>query len=274
MEKLYSVDVTDENFEEVVMEESYKRAVVVDFWAQWCGPCRTLKPILEKLAKEYNFLLAKVNVDENPHIAQEFGVQGIPDVRIFINGKEVDKFVGALPEPRLRDLLSKHIKSELDKKLEEAKMQTLSGNREEAEKIYKELIEKYPDNKKLALEVAQFFINENKLDEAEKLLNTIKEYHKEYYVKAQAVKELINFKRTCEELKPENELDELYKKASCEVLEGKYEEALKDFLQIVQKDKNYRDEAGRKGMIAVFNLIGEGDPLTKEYRKKLAMALY
>ena len=274
MEKLYSVDVTDENFEEVVMEESYKRPVVVDFWAQWCGPCRTLKPILEKLAKEYDFLLAKVNVDENPHIAQEFGVQGIPDVRIFINGKEVDKFVGALPEPRLRDLLSKHIKSELDKKLEEAKMLTLSGNREEAEKIYKELIEKYPDNKKLALEVAQFFINENKLDEAEKLLNTIKEYHKEYYVKSQAVKELINFKRTCEELKPENDLDELYKKASCEVLEGKYEEALKDFLQIVQKDKNYRDEAGRKGMIAVFNLIGEGDPLTKEYRKKLAMALY
>ncbi len=273
-QKIYSVNVTDENFEEMVMEESYKRPVLVDFWAQWCGPCRALKPVLEKLAKEYDFLLAKINVDENPNIAQEFGVQGIPDVRIFINGKEVDKFVGALPESRLRDLLSKYIKSEIDKKLEEAKMEILSGNREKAEQIYKELLEKYPDNKALILEAAQFFINENKLDEAEKLLNTIKEYDKEYFVKAQAIKELVNFKRICEELQPENELDELYKKASCEVLEGKYEDALKDFLQIVQKDKNYRDEAGRKGMVAVFNLIGEGNPLTKEYRKKLAMALY
>ncbi len=274
MEKVYSVDVTDENFEEMVMEESYKRPVVIDFWAQWCGPCRTLKPILEKLAKEYGFLLAKINVDENPHIAQEYGVHGIPDVKIVIEGKVVDEFTGALPEPRLREVLSKHIKSELDKKLEEAKMQILAGNREEAEKIYKELIEEYPDNKKLALEVAQFFINENKLDEAEKLLNSIKEYDKEYFVKAQAVKELINFKRVCEELKPESELDELYKKGSCEVIEGKYEEALKDFLEIVKKDKNYRDEAGRKSMIAIFNLLGEGNPLTKEYRKKLAMALY
>ncbi len=274
MEKIYFVDITDENFEEMVMEESYKRPVLIDFWAQWCGPCRTLKPLLEKLAKEYGFLLAKINVDENPHIAQEFGVGGIPDVRLFINGKEVDKFVGALPEPRLRELLSKYIKSELDKKLEEAKMLTLSGNREEAERIYKELIEKYPENKKLVLEVAQFFINENKLDEAEKLLNTIKEYDKEYFIKAQSIKELITFKKVCEELKPENELDELYKKAACEVLEGNYEEALKDFLQIVQKDKNYGNETGRKGMIAVFNLLGEGNPLTKEYRKKLAMALY
>ncbi len=267
-------DVTDDNFEEVVVEKSYERPVVIDFWAPWCGPCRVLKPLLEKLANEYGFILAKINTDENPHIAQEFGVSGIPDVRIFINGKEVDRFVGALPEPKLREVLSKYIKSEADKLLEEAKMEYMSGKLATAEKIYEELLEKYPENKKIALEAAEFFIKEGRLDKAEELLNSIKEYHKEYFTKAQAVKELITFKRWCEELKPENELDKLLQEGACLALQGNYKDALEKFLKVVQMDKTYKDEAGRKAMVAIFNLLGEGNPLTKEYRRKLAMWLY
>ncbi len=267
-------DVTDENFEEVVIEKSYEKPVVVDFWAQWCGPCRALKPLLEKLADEYDYVLAKINVDENPHIAQEFGVQGIPDVKLFINGKVVDGFVGAYPEPKLRQFLEKHIKSKLQQKLDEIKMLILEGKREQAEGLFKELLEKYPENKALTIEAAKFFINEGKIDEALKVLDTIKEYHREYYVQAQNLKELAKLKEVCDTLKPENELDKIYKEAACATVEQDYERALKSFLELVQKDKKYKDEAGRKGMITIFSLLGENNPLTKEYRKKLAMALY
>ncbi len=270
----YIYDVTDENFEEIVVEKSYERPVVIDFWAPWCGPCRVLKPLLEKLANEYGFILAKINTDENPHIAQEFGVSGIPDVRIFINGKEVERFVGALPEPKLREVISKYIKSEADKLLEEAQEAYKNGKLAVAEQIYEKLLEEFPENKKMAVEAAQFFIKEGRLDKAEELLNSIKDYHKEYFSKAQAVKELITFKRWCEELKPENELDKLLQEGACLALQEKYKDALDKFLKVVQLDKKYKDEAGRKAMIAIFNLLGESNPLTKEYRRKLAMWLY
>jgi len=162
----------------------------------------------------------------------------------------------------------------VDKLLEEVKIEVLNGNREKAEEIFKYLLDRYPDNKKIILEAAKFFINENKLDIAEKLLNEIKEYDREYYAEAQVVKELITFKKVCEEGKEITEIDKLFKEASCAVLEGDYKKALDIFLIIVQKDRNYRDDGARKAMIAIFNLLGEGDELTREYRRKLAMVLY
>lgn len=126
--------------------------------------------------------------------ANQFGVSGIPDVRIFIDGKEVDRFVGALPEPKIREILSKHMKSEIDRYLEEAYMEYMAGNLEEAEKIYEKLMREHPENKKIILEAAKFYIKENKLDEAERLLSEIKEYEKEYFPKAQALKELITLR--------------------------------------------------------------------------------
>ena len=268
------IDVSERDFQEKVIKQSYKNPVVVDFWAPWCGPCQILKPVLEKLAKEYGFTLAKVNTDENQSIAFQYGVSGIPDVRIFVNGKEVDKFVGALPEPKIRQILEKYIKTDIDEYLEKAQMEFMAGNILKAEELYNYLIKKYPDNKKVILEVAKFFIKLGKLKEAENLLNKIKEYDKDYYPKAQALKELIEFKKYCEELTEENELDKLLKEGSCALIKDNYKTALDKFLKIVQINKNYKDQIGRKAMVSVFNLLGEGNPLTKEYRRKLAMWLY
>ncbi len=268
------LNVDEKSFEKDVIEQSYKTPVVVDFWAPWCGPCQILKPILEKLAKEYGFVLAKVNTDENQSIAFQYGVSGIPDVRIFVNGKEVDKFVGALPEPQIRQKLEKYIKTEADKLLEQVKMELMAGNREKAEDIYNYLYENYKTNRKVILEVAKHFIKSGKIDEALELLNSIKEYERDYYPKAQALKGLIEFKRNCEELTIENELDKLVKEGSCLAITEDYEQALERFLKVVQLDKNYKNQIGKNSMITIFSILGEGNPLTKQYRRKLAMWLY
>ena len=268
------LNVDEKSFEKEVIEQSYKTPVVVDFWAPWCGPCQILKPILEKLAKEYGFVLAKVNTDENQSIAFQYGVSGIPDVRIFVNGNEVDKFVGALPEPQIRQKLEKYIKTEADKLLEEAKMELMAGNTEKAKNIYNYLLENYKTNRKVILEVSKYLIKSGDTEKALELLNSIKEYERDYYPKAQALKEMIKFKKNCEELSIENELDKLVKEGSCLAISEDYEQALERFLKVVQIDKNYQNQIGKNSMIAIFNLLGEGNPLTKQYRRKLAMWLY
>ena len=109
---MVEIEVTDGNFKESVIEKSKEVPVVVDFWAVWCMPCRMISPALENLAKEYNgkFILAKMNVDENPMVSQAFGIMSIPTVMMFKDGKVADKFIGAIPEPMIRQWIEKNLR--------------------------------------------------------------------------------------------------------------------------------------------------------------------
>lgn len=111
MAEKYEIEVNDDNFEEKVINQSEKTPVVVDFWASWCGPCQMLKPVLEKIAKEYKgkFILAKMNVEENQQVPEEYGIMSIPAVKFFKNGEVVDEFIGAMPESQIKDWLDNNL---------------------------------------------------------------------------------------------------------------------------------------------------------------------
>ncbi len=271
----YSITANSDNFEVEVFQKSFEKPVLVDFFAVWCGPCQLLKPVLEKLALEYDLIVAKVNIDENRELARDYGVEGVPDVRLLSQGETIDGFVGALPEPQLRQFLARHnIASELEQIWRSLLADKASGNLVQAEEKLKTLLQKYPENRSLTLEASKFFIEVNHLEAAENLLDSVKEYEKEYFTDAQALKQLIALKRECNNPEIDSELDKIFVRAACLTVEGDYERALETFLDIVREDRSYKNDGARKAMIAIFDLLGSDHPLTKEYRKQLMMALY
>jgi putative thioredoxin len=269
----YSIDIDPENFVGEVVEKSHQMPVIADFYATWCGPCQLLKPTLEKLVKEYDFILAKIDIDKNPELAQQFGVEGVPDVRVIHQGKASPGFVGALSEKQLREFLAGlNLKSELDLGIEQVREAIAQQNHQQAKLIFDELFTRYPDESKVTLEAALFLLKVKQLESAEKLLQSIREDNKEYYPKAQAIKTLIEFKNATQTT--ENELDTVFAQASDLSLSDRPEAALPLFLKIVQQNRKYRNDAARKAMIAVFNLLGMEHPSTKQYQHDLMMSLY
>lgn len=270
-----SVAVNSDSFEVEVFQKSFEKPVLIDFYANWCGPCQMLKPMLETLARECDLVVAKVNIDENRQLAHDYGVEGIPDVRLMNRGEILDRFVGVLPEPKLRDFLAQHnIKSEIEYLQDSILADISAGNAAKAEETLRYLLDKYPENRRLRIEAAKFFIDVDQLETVEQLLAPIQEDDKEYFAEARAVKQLVVFKQESKNPELNSELDKLFWKGSCWALSGNYQEALAAFLEIVREDRSYKNDGARKAMLAIFDLLGGEHPLTQDYRKQLVTALY
>lgn len=269
-----SITVNQGNFDREVLEQSYTKPVLVDFFATWCGPCQMLKPMLETLVKQYDVVLAKVDIDENPELANTYGVSGVPDVRVVFDGEVKPGFVGVLPEPKLRELLEQlHLKSILNVELESIYSQASAGDIEEAATRLQTLLQDYPNDYGLTLEAANFYLEAGKLETAETLLGKIPQSEKDYAARARGLQALIQFQQIVES-EPASDLDRLYQAAAQAALDQHYETALQGFLEIVQRDRIYRNDGGRRAMLALFDLIGNDSPLTNQYRKQLMMAIY
>jgi putative thioredoxin len=271
----HSVVVSDANFAAEVVQQSYEKPVLVDFFAQWCGPCQMLKPVLEKLTQEYDFVLAKVDIDQNPELASAYGIEGVPDVRVVNHGEISNGFVGMLPEAQIRELLAQlGLKSELELGLEAVREAIAANNPAQAKQQFDQLFQKYPEDRNLILEAAKFLLSLNQLEPAQKMLATIQEHEKGYFAEAQAIKAMIQLQQESDNPVIESELDQQFFNASKLALEQNYEAALQGFLAIVGKDRKYKNDGARKAMIAIFDLLGDDHPLTKDYRKQLMLTLY
>jgi putative thioredoxin len=281
----YIIDVTDQTFATDVIERSKRVPVVVDFWAEWCGPCRMLGPVLERLAQEFQgkFILAKVDVDSNPNVARQYRVQGIPAVKAFINGQLFNEFTGALPEPQVRKFLDGLLPSEADLLARQGYEWELSDQPAMAEEHYKAALAKEADHYPAKVSLGRVLLTQGKIDEGLAMLESIPEGIQERKI-AEALIASAQFQRHATgqneaDLRAKIEADpkdiaSRYALASLLAAEGRYSEALEAFLEVVRRNRQYEDDGARKAMLALFTILGEDDPLTRQFRQQLANALF
>ena len=280
----WTIDVNEENFEAEVLERSTEVPVMVDFWAEWCGPCKVLGPVLEKLADEYagEFILAKVNVDENQGLAGAFGIQGIPAVKLFKDGDLASEFTGALPEPMLREFLSKFLPTAADKQALEAQALEEEGKTAEAKALYQTILESDPNHAKALLGLGRLAMNEGDSATALEHLDKVPMVADERKEADRLIARLnlqaggtANEAALREKVKVEpNNIAVRFELAQALAGAEKYEEALNEFLTIVKADREFQDDGARKAMIQIFEVLGSDDPLTDKYRSELAKVLF
>jgi putative thioredoxin len=273
-------DVSESNFQADVLARSSQLPVIVDFWAPWCGPCRALGPLLEKLAAEAggSFLLARLNVDDSPNLAAEYGVQGIPAVKAFRDGRVVDEFTGALPESKVREFLRKVAPSAADRALAEATSLLAIRQWARAEAALRRAaaaVAGQPASAPAVLGLARALLAQGRGCEAQDLLE---DFPRSDQVLA-AEKLLPLARLLCAIEAPdqplaETDLDALYYQAGRLLARGQLEAGMDGLLDLLRQDKRYRKGEPRHVLLAVFELLGDDEPTTRDYRRELASVLY
>ncbi len=264
------------DFSADVIKKSFEMPVLVDFWAEWCGPCRVLSPTLEKLAEKFKdeWTLVKINSDKNPEIAEKYGVRGIPNVKLFVDGEVVNEFTGALPENMVVDWLKKAIPSKNQKSIEEAKSLLLKNRHEKAIKILKDILSSEPDNEEVKVLLAKSTFFENP-ENGIKLLEGIDEAS-EFFETADSLRtfaRMFNLLNNSDSL-PTNQVKDIYLKAIKNIKEQNFDSALENFIETIRTDRYYDDDGSRKACIAIFKYLGEENDITLKYRRDFSSALY
>ncbi len=279
------IDVTDATFDAEVLDRSHQLPVVIDFWAPWCGPCRQLGPLLEKLAAEAagKFVLAKINVDESPGIAGEMRVSSIPAVFAVRGGRLVNQFVGLLPEAQLREWLAQLEPSEVERLLEEATQLEQEDPAGATAKLRMALAAE-PESRPVRLALARLLAAQDLLDESEEQIKHL-EGHGYLEPEGERIKAICRLRqaarlagdvltaRKAADAAPQDAALQM-KLANALAGSKEYGEALQRALSAFQTDRKLQGEPARELMVDIFHALDPDDPLTTEYRRKLSAAMY
>lgn len=282
----YVVAVTADTFQQIVIEGSRERLVLVDFWADWCAPCRMLMPILASVANSYRgkLLVAKVNTEEEHALAAEFGIRSLPTVQLFKDGRPVDQFMGALPEPQVRAFVERYLPSESEGLLARAQGLIDAGDEEGAARLIEQAVEADPENPRLPLLQARLRLVRGDIQGAQGILETLP-LELAQDPEAQRLEGQVTFAAVALDAPSEEALrsrleadpkdsDARYRLAARLVVRGQFETALDELLELVKKDRGFGDDAGRKGMLMIFALLGGEGELVNRYRGRMLNALY
>lgn len=286
MAEAYIFDVDETNFEGVVIENSHKLPVLVDFWADWCQPCQTLIPVLHKIAEDLagQVILAKVNSDQQQALAQQYGVRSLPTVKLFVNGEIVDEFMGAVPESHILQMLDNYISRESDTVMAAALQEYEQGNVESAIAKMAQAAASDRANLRVQLMYAQVLAEHEQSEEALAVLDDLPADKKndpevvslraklDIALQAGEVSDARALRKQVEDnpddLAAREQLSAVY------VTIGEYAQAMEHLLEIMKRDRSFNDDAGRKGLIKIFDLLGNEGPLVSEYRRKMGTLLF
>lgn len=285
-------DVTEANFDRYVLENSFHKPVLVDFWAEWCAPCKALLPVLAAITDSYagELLMAKVDCDQQPGLTERFGIRSLPTVVLFKDGQPVDGFAGIQPESAIRAILEPHLGPAPEAVAEpEADLATVAaalleeGKAAEAVALLQPAVSEQPQDAILIL-LGRALAMDGQLDAATQVLDAVKD--KDAHKGALAgVRAQIAFLHQAAGLPPRAELGQrleqdsndseaAYQLAILDLSEQRHEEALAALLALFIRDRGHAEGSPHRTLLEVFNLLGSEHPLTIQYRRKLYQALY
>lgn len=282
----YVYDVTQETYQQLVVENSRHVPVLVDFWADWCGPCKMQLPVLLKLADAYQgkFLVAKINTDEQRRLAELHSIRSIPTMKLFRDGQVVEEILGAQTESTLRTLLDKYVARESDSLREQAAQRAAAGDVEGALAILRDAAAKDPDNPRAQLDYLRTAMEAGLVDEAEQALTAMpRDIRESAEIRRYAA--LVEFARRIAGAPDRVALEQRIAQDAGDLeardllaarlaLAGDAEGALEQYLEILSRDRRYGDDAGRKGLLAMFELLGNQGPLVNRYRSQMFTVLH
>ena len=260
------------DFQSDVLEKSREKPVVVDFWAPWCGPCRVLSPVIERLARESGgaWRLVKINVDAHPALAQRYGIRGIPAVKLFVDGAVAGEFVGALPEYAVRQWLDEHLPSAAKKHLAAAQAALAAGDRAAARAAFEAALAEEAGGataEAARLGLARLVVFEDPA-RAEALAGGL------FAPEAESVRHLAALLQRDPAGLPEGPARDRYADALAALKAGDFDAALGGFIAVLQRDRAYDDDGARRAAVALFQVLGEDDPVVKKHRPVFNMSLY
>lgn len=293
----YIFDADEQNFEDKVLQASMTTPVIVDFWAPWCGPCKQLMPVLEKVVQEEGgkVLMAKINIDENPQLAQAFKVQSVPTVYVLYQGQPVTAFNGVKPESELKKLITQLGQMSggenqqagqisVDDMLEAAEKAASENNYQDAYILFKQILAAEPENVAAYVGVIKALIAVDQIDDAKDMVvaasdNILADPRFEAAKKAieladnaASADELGAMEAKLESAPDNHELR--FELATACFGAKRYEEAIDHLVEIIKQDREWEDEKARKQLLEFFDLIGAADPVTLKGRRKLSTVLF